>query len=188
MTARAARAKEASPAETGEPSGWQRRFVEQVGVLAGDLGVARSLARVLAWLVVCEPRHQSADQIRTMLKMSTGSVSAATTALVGGGLAARRTFPGDRRTYYELRPDGWQRIIRVRLQQMTEMRHVVEEAIVAAPGRHNDRLQGMRDLYRELETMFIRILDDYAAAQIDGKAVGARPAARGATRRKRSTG
>ena len=163
------------------PPDWQRRFVEQVGVFA-DIGVPRSLAQVLAWLVVCEPHHQSAEQIRTTLKMSAGSVSAAATMLVRGGVVARRTFPGDRRTYYELRSDGWQRLLRGRLQTLAEVRRVAEEAIAAAAGEDDERLRGMRDFYADCESQFAKILDDYAAAEVPRP----RPVARKSARRGRS--
>lgn len=164
-----------------EPPAWQRHFVEKVGLYA-DVGLPRSLSRILAWLVVCEPHHQSAEQLRGVLKLSAGSVSTATSLLVRLGVVARVSFPSDRRIYYELHPDGWQRLMRIRLQELAGVRHVAEEAIKAARGRDDERLRAMRDFHEECEAQFATLLHAEAAAV--AKAV--RPLPTG-PRKKRST-
>jgi len=146
-----------------DPPAWQRQFVEQVGMHT-EVGVPRSLARVLAWLVVCEPHHQSAGQLRQVLQLSAGSVSSATSLLVRFGIVARVSFPGDRRIYYEMHPDGWQRLLRIRLRELVSIRHVAETAIEAAGGRHDERLRGMRDFYAECEAQFATLIHGEAAA------------------------
>jgi DNA-binding transcriptional regulator GbsR (MarR family) len=155
------RSSSSAPA-AAEPPAWQQQFVEQVGLYA-DVGLPRSLARILAWLVVCEPHHQSAEQLRVGLRLSSGSVSSATRMLVRFGIVARTSFPGDRRIYYELHPDGWQRLMRIRLQELAGVRHVAEEAMQAARGRNDERLRGMRDFYAECEAQFAKLLNSEAA-------------------------
>jgi DNA-binding transcriptional regulator GbsR (MarR family) len=140
---------------------WQESFVEQVGLMA-DVGFPRSAARVLAWLVVCEPRHQSAEQLRATLKLSAGAVSAAVRILVLGESVTRITFPGDRRIYYQLHPDGWQRLLRTRLQLLTQVRHVAEDALAAAGDQADERLSAMRDFYARCEAQFVQLLDELA--------------------------
>jgi DNA-binding transcriptional regulator GbsR (MarR family) len=142
---------------TAKPD-WKEEFVEQVGLLA-DSGLPRSVARVLGWLVVCQPHHQSAEQLRARLRLSAGSVSGAVAMLVRAEIVARVSFAGDRRTYYRLRPDGWQRLLRTRLQLLTEARQVAEQALVAAGDEGDERLRGMRDFYGLLEAEFVRLLD-----------------------------
>jgi DNA-binding transcriptional regulator GbsR (MarR family) len=149
--------------DAAEPAAWQRQFVEQVGLYA-DVGLPRSLARVLAWLVVCEPHHQSAEQLRAVLKLSSGAVSSATRMLVRFGIVARISFPGDRRIYYELHPDGWHRLMRIRLQELAGVRHVAEEAMQAAHGQDDERLRGMRDFYADCEVQFAKLLNGEADA------------------------
>lgn len=163
VRAKGVRAKP-KPEATGavEPPGWQTTFIEQVGLHA-DIGMPRSLARVIAWLVVCEPRYQSAAEIGTTLKLSTGSVSAAVTTLVRSGIVARVTFPGQRRIYYELRPDGWQRLLRLRLQMLVEVRHVADQAIAAGGAGADERLRSMRDFYADCEAQFTKLLNRYTA-------------------------
>ena len=152
-----------SAPDPAEPPAWQRQFVEQVGLYA-DVGLPRSLSRVLAWLVVCEPHHQSAEQLRVVLKLSSGAVSSATRMLVRYGIVVRISFPGDRRIYYELHPDAWQRLMRIRLRELAGVRHVAEEAMQAARGQNDERLQGMRDFYADCEVQFAKLLNREADA------------------------
>ena len=64
------------------------------------------------------PDAAAAEQLRVVLKLSSGAVSSATRMLVRYGIVVRISFPGDRRIYYELHPDAWQRLMRIRLQEL----------------------------------------------------------------------
>jgi DNA-binding transcriptional regulator GbsR (MarR family) len=140
---------------------WQEVFVEQVGLIA-DVGFPRSAARVLALLVVCEPKNQSAEQLQATLKLSAGTVSAAVRILVKGEIVTRTTFPGDRRIYYQLHPDGWPRLLRARLQLLTQVRHVAEDALAAGGDQVDERLVAMRDFYARGEAQFVQLLEELA--------------------------
>jgi DNA-binding PadR family transcriptional regulator len=83
--------------------------------------------------------------------------------LVRYGIVVRTSFPGDRRIYYELHPDGWHRLMRIRLQELAGVRHVAEEAMQAARGRNDERLRGMRDFYADLEAHLAKVLNGGAA-------------------------
>jgi DNA-binding MarR family transcriptional regulator len=134
---------------TASPSsGWQLHFVEEVAANT-DMGLPLSLSRIMAWLVVCEPGEQSANEIRSALQLSAGSVSTGTTVLVRDGLVRRRTRPGDRRIYYELHPEGWERLLTTRVEMLTRVHRVADEALAA--GGDNQRLLAMRDFYAGCE-------------------------------------
>lgn len=141
-------------------SPWEDEFVEQVGLLL-DVGLPRSVSRVFAWLVVSEPQHQSAEQIRATLKLSAGSVSAAVTTLARSGIINRVTFAGERRIYYQLQADAWPRLLRSRVDIFTQVRRVTERALAGAgAGEHGDeRLRGMRDFFVHLESVCAGLLD-----------------------------
>src|SRR5450631_1714819 len=96
---------------TAKPSvvpDWRQSFVEELGVLAFDVGIPRATVRVLAWLVVCDPPPQSAPGIQNALHLSAGAVSAATRTLIGIGMLERAARPGDRHRYYQPRAGGWE--------------------------------------------------------------------------------
>lgn len=148
------------------PGAWQLEFVHQVAAHT-DAGLPAGLVRVLAWLVVAEPEYQSATQIQAALRLSAGSVSAAAGTLVRSGLVLRRTFPGDRRAYYLLHPAGWERLLAIRLAQLTAVRRDAEAAIAACGG--TARLAAMRDFYLACETPLAALLGSDGDPSAPGK-------------------
>jgi DNA-binding transcriptional regulator GbsR (MarR family) len=158
MTARRAGRRPAQP-------DWRESFVEELGVLAGDVGLPRAVARVLAWMVVCKPAEQSANDIRAALTLSVGAVSAATRMLVATQLLERTARPGDRRIYYRQRPGGWEGALEARLRASIQLREVTDRALHAANGRADDRLREMREVYAWFEDK----LDELLAERRSGR-------------------
>ena len=137
---------------------WERTFVERVAAQADIAGLAPSVVRVFAWLIVCDPPDQSVDDMRRALTLSTGAISTATSALIRIGIVERVRQPGERRYHYRLAPGGWENVARVRLAATSQIRATAEEALALAPGRH-PRLSAMRDFY----AFFERSLEDLLA-------------------------
>lgn len=156
--------------ETATMAGWQAEFIERFGLIV-EAGFPRSTARVLGWLIVCEPPHQSADQLQSMLHLSAGSVSSAVALLIRVSFVERITFPGDRRTYYRLAPGGWNRAIHERARGLTAARVVAENALRDA-GRH-PRLEELRDVYAWWEARFADLVEAYDDATKNQRAGGA---------------
>ncbi|MGH2719320.1 MAG: GbsR/MarR family transcriptional regulator [Actinomycetota bacterium] len=152
---------------TEAPAGWQLDFVERVAARA-ELGLPLSLVRTLAWLVVCEPSYQSAEQLQERLQVSAGSVSAATSTLVRAGVLTRRTLAGDRRMYYELDPEGWRRLLAGRLETLEQVRRVADETLLL--DSDNGRLRSMRDLLVACEVGLAPVLGDGGARRKRTKA------------------
>jgi len=147
-----------------DPGDWRATFVEQVGLVGDDVGLPRTLVRVLGWLVVCEPPYQSAQQIQAGLRLSAGSVSAAVNALARGGLVERVAFPGDRHTYYRIGPDGWKDLMTQRFRAFGEIRRMADRAMAAAGERPDHRLEDMRNFYRWCEELFTDPMDRSSAS------------------------
>ncbi|HXX88781.1 MAG TPA: MarR family transcriptional regulator [Acidimicrobiales bacterium] len=137
---------------------WRTRFVEQFGGVGDDMGLSRSMTRLLGWLVVCDPAHQSAGQIQEALGLSAGSVSTGMAALVRAGLVDRLSLRGDRHTYYRIRAGGWQLLLAARLRVLSEIRHVADDALSQAHGHGDDRLRELRDFYAWCEREFTRLV------------------------------
>ena len=132
------------------PADWQIEFIERVGSLADASGLPPSHMQVFAWLVVCDPPHQSVEQMREALGLSVGALSMATTALISTGLVERIARPGERRLYYRFRPGGWERMLRARLEGAARMRVIADDALARAP-EPPVRLSEMRDMYAWFE-------------------------------------
>ena len=72
---------------------------------AGDyfvaaFGLAPVTARLLAWLMICEPAGQSGSDLAAALGVSRASITTSLRLAQAAGLITRRTRPGDRTVYY----------------------------------------------------------------------------------------
>jgi DNA-binding transcriptional regulator GbsR (MarR family) len=142
------------------PEDWREPFIEHFGVVGDDMGLPRTMTRLLGWLVVCAPPHQSAQQIQAGLQLSAGSVSTGMNELVRAGLVERLTFPGDRRTHYRIRPGGWQQLLAARTRTLAEIRRIAEEAMNCAGDDADHRLREMRDFYALCEQLFQKLAQE----------------------------
>lgn len=142
------------------PADWQQEFLDQIAAAGDVAGVPPSFVRVLAWLVVCDPPHQSVEQLRAALGLSAGAVSMAANTGIRMGLVERLSRPGDRRLYYRVRPGGWDRLLVARLEATSRMRAIAERAIAQAPNA-TGRLAEMRDVYAWFEKNMSGLIDEF---------------------------
>jgi DNA-binding transcriptional regulator GbsR (MarR family) len=143
---------------TPKPERWQLEFVQRVAAVSEVSGMPPSHLSVLAWLIVCDPREQSVEQVRDALGLSAGAVSMATSALIGIGLIERIVPPGERRKYYRFQQGGFERILRRRLDAAATMRAIANEALAQAPAPPAV-LAEMRDIYAWFEESMAGLLD-----------------------------
>lgn len=107
-----------------------QNFVEEVGIVFEQTGLPRMAGRVLGWLLISDPPHQSTDELATALMASKGSISTSTRHLIQFGLMERISLPGVRHDYFRIRPDAWQRMIRRGLvDEIKMMRHLAERGL-----------------------------------------------------------
>lgn len=126
-------------------------FIERLGIFFGvEARMPRSVGRVLAYMLLCEPTHQSADQIAQALQLSAGAVSNAVNGLVQVGLLRKVTFPGDRHYYYENNPDGWREASIRSLKSVAHAVTITKEGLKIS--KNNQRLVAMHDMYKVLST------------------------------------
>lgn len=139
------------------PEPWQVDFIDGVGALADLSGLPPSFVRVFAWMVVCDPPHQSVDQLRQTLGLSRGAISMATATLVRMGFCEKISVPGQRRLYYRFNRAGWSRMLQLRVEGAAQMRAIAEEALASAP-TPPERLAEMRDVYAWFEGVMSDLL------------------------------
>lgn len=136
-------------------------LVEELGDLFDRMGSSRISGRIVGWLLVCVPEHQTAAEIREAVQASKGSVSTVLRQLVELGLVERLGLPGERRTYFRLHPDGWSRLFEVKMRFTHDYRETAE--------RWADRLSGDEDRCDRIERMaeIYRYFDDELAAALE---------------------
>jgi hypothetical protein len=135
----------------GPEGDWRDAFVEELGALGPELGLPRAMMRITAWMMVCDPPEQSAQQIQNGVRLSAAAVSAATQQLITAGMLERVSRPGDRKTYYRLASGGWDAPLAAKLRALGRLRHVADKGIAAAGKRADYRLIEMRDAFAWFE-------------------------------------
>jgi hypothetical protein len=131
--------------------GWPSSFVEELGALGPEVGIPRAMMRVTAWMMVCDPLEQSAQEIQAGLRLSAAAVSMATRQLITAGMVERVSRRGDRHIYYRLASGSWDAPLEAKLRALGRLRQVAERGIEAAGGRADYRLTEMRDAFAWFE-------------------------------------
>lgn len=117
----------------------QHEFVEEFSRL--DAAMPRAMGLILGYLLVCQPAEQTSVVMQQELGLSAGSVSGMIAMLVDSGLVTRVKKPGDRKWYYLVAENSWQRVIKMRLQSIEHFRNTAKKGMAVADNYR------MRELY-----------------------------------------
>ena len=140
----------------------ERHFIEDFGLYTEQLGFPRMAGRILGWLLISDPPHQSAGQLGEMLGASKGSVSGMTRLLIQIGLVELVSLPGERRDYYRISSNAWANSLKERLEQAHAFRRLAEEGLALLKGSNPQRLlrlEEMQSLYALLEGELPKLLE-----------------------------
>ena len=142
-------------------------YVESFGLYWEQAGLPRMAGRILSWLLICDPPHQTMHELTEALQASKSSISTGTRMLIQMGIIERLSMPGQRRDHYRVVPDSWSHIMEEKAKkQFTEIRRLAERGLAlldaASPARRQ-RLEEMRDYYVFMEREFPLILDHWRA-------------------------
>ncbi len=143
--------------------GKAKQFAEEVGIAFEQTGLPRMAGRILGWLLISDPPHQSMEQLTSALKASKGSISTTTRLLIHHGLIERISLPGIRHDYFRLRSGAWQHMIgRGLTGEIRMFRQLAERGL----GRIDEKttsnskwLKEMLNVYTFLEQEFPALLE-----------------------------
>lgn len=133
-----------------------RDWVDEVsGYFAEHYGTPPIRGRVMGWLIVCDPREQTAAQIADAIRASRASLSGSLQILTASGLVKTSRRPGTgRTTYYRIADDAWAAMLRRRFQALTSFLELTERGLGLfppdSPSRY--RVLAAHDLFSWLET------------------------------------
>lgn len=139
-------------------------FIERIGEFYSRIGLQRGAGRLIGWLLVCDPPHQSAPQLEKATGSSKASVSIHLRLLMAAGLVERIGIPGERRAFYRIRATAWTEDLRSKLSQLTELKEIAESGLKALKGSPPDsraRLEMMRDFYTFMERELPAVIDKW---------------------------
>ncbi len=165
--------------EASLPMNNMHEYVESFGLYWEQAGLPRMAGRILSWLLICDPPHQTMHELTEALQASKSSISTGTRMLIQMGIIERLSMPGQRRDHYRVVPDSWSHIMEEKAKkQFTELRRLSERGLAlldaASPARRQ-RLEEMRDYYVFMEREFPLILDHWRAHRAASESQPARP-------------
>jgi DNA-binding transcriptional regulator GbsR (MarR family) len=141
-----------------------RHFVEEMGLHFEYAGMPRMAGRILGHLLVCDPPHQSAEELARAITASRASVSTVTRLLIQAGLLERVAVPGERRDQFRVREEAFHRQLLERVRLLTMFREVLArglEALAGQPAARTRRLRDMYEMYRWMEREIPLLIERY---------------------------
>ena len=140
----------------------EKPFVEEVGLAFEQTGMPRMAGRILGWLMISNPPHQSTGELTQALLASKGSISTMTRLLIQIGLIERLSLPGQRRDYFRIKAGAWHQMLTDSLVQIRAFRQLVEHGLELIEDKaHFNRqwLEEMRDMYAFFEREYPALLE-----------------------------
>jgi DNA-binding transcriptional regulator GbsR (MarR family) len=119
-----------------------QQFVERMGLLCEREGMPRGAGRMFGLLLVGD-RAYSLDELAEKLQASKASVSTNARLLESLGFIERVSSLGDRRDFYRVGDDPWERMLRMAQTRWTDMIQLFDEARESLPA---DRVVGCERL------------------------------------------
>ncbi|HET7027973.1 MAG TPA: MarR family transcriptional regulator [Candidatus Limnocylindrales bacterium] len=148
----------------------ESEFVEEMGQILASYGMTPMAGRMWGWLLICEPPEQTAADIAEALGASRGAISGTARILAGAGFIRRTMRRGDRREWFNAKPDALESFLLNAGRIYAQLRGVAERGLIATSDRSpesRERLEEMRDLLafveREVPAIIERFLADRAA-------------------------
>lgn len=112
------------------------RFIDKFGQLFEAYGrYPRIAGRIFAYLMICDPPCQSAEQLVSRLRIAKSSVSSMVRLLLQGDAIERVHRPGVRSQCYQIRETGLEKTFLTRLHALTAGRGLLTEGLALLKGR-----------------------------------------------------
>ncbi len=140
----------------------EKHFVEEVGLFFEQGGMPRMSGRILGWLLISDPPHQTTGELSEALMASKGSISTITRLLIRIGLIERISLPGQRRDCFRIKPGAWHQLLKESLGQTRTARQLAERGLELVKGKNPRIRQGleeMRDIYTFFEREFPALVE-----------------------------
>lgn len=142
------------------------QFVEEVAVAFERMGLFRMAGRVIGWLLVCEPPEQTFGQLVEVLRASKASISGAMRFLTASRWVERFSKPGDRRSYYRIRPDAMVESAYRQAAIYGDVARLMETGLeTLGDTAPRERLQQMHEIYAFLDREFPALLRRWEQAR-----------------------
>src|ERR1051325_1078902 len=126
----------------------RKDFVERLAVAHEADSLPRIAGRIFGLLLICE-REMSLDELAQELGASKGSASVNTRLLEQRGFVERISRPADRRDYYRIMPNLFERTMEQRLAKWYRFHEIVQYGL-----KELDLSPAVRDRLMNLQTAY----------------------------------
>jgi len=154
-------------ANTEERLFTKKLFAEDVGILFEVFNLPRMAGRILGYLLVCNPPHQTAGELMAAVGGSKGSISTMTQLLIHSGLVERIGIPDRREACYHIKPNAWIELIKNRMGFLKTMKELAARGLAMMEDDdvlQRQRLEDIHDLYAFLENEIPMLFERYKQA------------------------
>lgn len=125
-----------------------KQKVEEIGVAFDKTGLAPMIGRVLGFLLLADPPHQTFYAIQEFLGASKSSISHALNSLMFKGIVEYITFSGDRKRYFKLNAENWLEQAKCKMTDFSEVDRVLMEALqLRDPNKHKEFHEGLLKIF-----------------------------------------
>lgn len=124
--------------------------VERIGIVCDKDGMPPLAGRMVGFFMLAEPPHKTFEELVEFLQASKSAISTTLRFLEGQGMVEYITFPGDRKRYFRLSVDNWDRVILGKLDFLKAMQTRVTEVMASRSDQYpefNKGLKGIHALY-----------------------------------------
>lgn len=150
----------------------EKHFVEEVGIFFEQTGLPRMAGRILGWLMISDPPHQTTGELTEVLMASEGSISTMTRLLTRIGLIERISLPGQRRHCFRIKPGASHQLLKDSLAQTTAFRQFTERGLELVGDKaqlNRQWLEEMRSMYAFFERELPALLERWEQERKGGK-------------------
>lgn len=139
-------------------------------MLGEQFGMPRTAARMLGWLLICDPPAQSSSELAAALGMSRASVSIGARVLGATGLIQRAARPGSREYRFEVDPNAWASMEAG--ERFRPWRQIAERGLTLLDDPESERaarLRAARDFYAFVEREVPKLIERFRAEHARGE-------------------
>ncbi|MBE9098734.1 GbsR/MarR family transcriptional regulator [Vacuolonema iberomarrocanum] len=126
----------------------QAQFLEEMGLMFENVGMPRMAGRVFGWLLISNPPLQSSGELVDVLQASKGSISTMTRLLIQIGLIERVSLAGDRRDYFQIKPNAWTQLTQQQMVRVTAFRKLAERGLELLTDSDVELQQRLQEMWK----------------------------------------
>lgn len=139
------------------------RYIEDMAMSFEEKGFPRMAGRVIAWLMIADPSHQTMPDLVEALHASKSSISTATRILINFQLVEKISMRGERKDFYRLKPNIWKDSIQLAVKKMTDFKDIANHSLelLGDTDTRKDKLEEMYDVYAFMESQMPQIMENW---------------------------